>query len=107
MVYVIIHIIESELNKQRQNSHPIYRITILQHSPIASERCGFDPLLNYTVVLEDNIGMILDQRVVSSDSCNDSCSISFSPSSLAKTCRVSVRANNAFAQSDTEYFLIG
>ena len=78
-----------------------------QDAPVVFERCGFDPLLNYTVVLEDNTGMILDQRVVSSDSCNDSCSISFSPSSLAETCRVGVRANNAFAQSDTQYFFIG
>ena len=81
-------------------------IYILQHSLI-SERCGFDPLLNYTVVLEDNTGMIFDQRVVNSDSCNYSCSISFSPSSLAETCRVGVMASNAFAQSDTQYSLIG
>ena len=87
-----------------------YRLLLLyttQAAPVISERCGFDPLLNYTVVLEDNTGMILDQRVVSSDSCNDSCSISFSPSSLAETCRVGVRASNAFAQSDTRDFFIG
>ena len=41
------------------------------------EGCSFNDELNYTVVLEDN-GTIIEQRVISSDSCvNGFCETSF------------------------------
>ena len=53
--------------------------------------------IEYIVELVDNTGEVVEQRVVTSDSCsNDTCSILIPPNG---NCRVSVRATSPFGSS--------
>ncbi len=66
-----------------------------------SERCSYDGSLDYTVILENNSGERVDQKVVSFNNCSDGlCSTSFSPSSSDQNYLVSVSANNTFGPSN-------
>ena len=63
-----------------------------------SEGCLFNDELNYTVVLEDN-GTIIEQRVISSDSCvNGFCETSF-VSTSSNSYVVGVTATNGIGLS--------
>ena len=55
--------------------------------------------IEYIVELVDNTGEVVEQRVVSSDSCsNGTCSILIPP----RTCRVEVQATSPFGNSTAE-----
>ena len=63
-----------------------------------SEGCSFNEELNYTVVLEDN-GTIIEQRVISSDSCvNGFCETTF-VSTSSNSYVVRVTATNGIGLS--------
>ena len=70
--------------------------------PSISERCDYDRIINYTVVLVSNTGEMVNQRTVRSDSCIEGlCSTSFSPSSSDQIYHVSVSATNVFGESSS------
>ena len=69
---------------------------------IQSERCSFDHLLSYTVVLEDSTRERVDQRMILSKNCSDNlCSISFPFSSPDQSYYVSVDVTGAFGSTST------
>ena len=73
-------------------------LNFTQDQPVISDDCSFNDELNYTVVLEDN-GTIIEQRVISSDSCvNGFCKTSF-VSTSSNSYVVHVTATNGIGLS--------
>ena len=60
--------------------------------------CLFSGSTNYTVFLEDITGMVVEERTVGSDRCNDNCSITVKTSILI--CLVKVVAKNELGESN-------
>ena len=73
-----------------------------------SDGCSFNDELNYTVVLEDN-GTIIEQRVISSDSCvNGFCETSFvATSSNSYVVRVTATNGIGLSSGTVESSTIG
>ena len=58
-------------------TYSLMSLNFTQDQPVISEDCSLNDVLDYTVVLKDN-GTIIEQRVISSDSCvNGFCETSF------------------------------
>ena len=65
--------------------------------------------ISYILVVEDSAGMVLEQRVFTSENCqmsDDICSISLGDIS-AVACLVRVWASNRFGNSNSSYVNIG
>ena len=68
-------------------------------SVVTSGSCSLDGGITYTLLLEDSMGMKVEEKTVSSDNCtNSSCSTSFFPSQ--PICVVQIVASNIFGSSE-------